>query len=249
MPRTSDLMEKPPIGAQEPYKIGTLFKRTKTRTFSAERQRIFIFKYHTLYWVSNKSDEKPRSSIKFDGRVIEVHRKTKAPKQIFLKTTTRELVLRSESQKEIDSWYHFLEKRVSEQNSLAESGYHSESKYFTDEEKLCCEDSRWYNNLDPSARKELVLAVQNSENLEKLGYTEQQANFVYARLGEDGEDNGAQLFYEFAFGFLRDVIYTAMLHSQREKLHNSCKKMYTKMEIKDSRWGKLVERSERCANR
>jgi len=57
-------------------------------------------------------------------------------------------------------------------------------------------------------------------------------------------------YYQFAYGFLRDVVYATMLYSQRVDLHQACIKYYAKMreESDDSRWAILELSNKKKAN-
>merc|ERR1711879_174063 len=105
-------------------------------------------------------------------------------------------------------------------------------------------------------RKSLRIAWEKKDSLEALGHNfsdvqvgliqeyftrQTQAEVpVDCELEDSDEVNDSERFYEFAFGFLRDVVYAQMLHSQRKQLHMQCKQHYTKKRTtdysRDAKW-------------
>jgi len=275
MPKVADLLRKPPHDSKEPYKSGVLFKKS-LKKFHTEQERLFVFKHNSLYWMLNKNMEHPRNKIKFDGSVLGVV--LSGPDRLMIKTVNKTWSLRSESKETIDSWHNFLKERVKEQYSskgaslgLYGSDYKKLSKRKQDSKsgvkmaedfdlKVAEEQTKWYEGLTTEERQSLKEQVRKSKRIEDLGLdiSQRQAEYIYNLyghssgplydFGEDDSNGDEPKFYEFSFGFLRDVIYTAMLYSQRRLLHLQCKHQYTKKKDSDLRYGILEERNQMKAN-
>jgi len=145
-----------------------------------------------------------------------------------------------------------------------DSGSHGRASEM-DDEKEDIGKPRWtfIDSLNKQQRTSLQTAVNQGSDLRGLGddlgfeMNDEQAAMALKYFRRPPSERGPTIdfeesddyekFYEFSYGFLRDVIYEQMLHSQRKQLHMQCKQHYAKKKGEDpmnyTKWTVLEARN------
>eukprot|EP01084_Bolivina_argentea_P180760 312289_1 len=263
MPATNALLQEP-SSAAIPYKRGKMFKRGVNFINMTETQRTFVFKHRTLYWIHDQQQEEyPRSRIKFDESVTKLKREDQ--RSCSIKTPRKEYILRCQKKKDMDQWFnlftqavraHYLPNAMVKRMTNVPQHPHTmklndllNNNNNTKKTVTFHEESDAYDDEDDS--KTVSMSQEIDLNIaDELLAINTHTNGHSAAAEVIGHQSG-DLIYEFAYGFLRDIVYKQMLYNQRKQLHTNALKYIAKcLEQKhDDKLALLHTRHIECVQR